>query len=56
MSDFQLPPITIHERHAAGVLIQADPYWTSDYGIRDVHEKGVTGQNVRVGIIDTGID
>ena len=56
MSDFQLPPITIHERHAAGVLSQADPYWTSDYGIREVHEKGVTGQNVRVGIIDTGID
>ena len=56
MPDFQLPPITIHERHGPGALDQSDPWWMSDYGIRRVHEEGVTGLNVRVGIVDTGID
>lgn len=56
MSDFQLPPITIHERHGPGALDQKDPWWMSDYNIRHVHDEGVTGLNVRVGIIDTGID
>lgn len=53
---FRLPPFVINEDAPFLALGQQIGWGITDLGIEKIHARGITGKNIRIAVIDTGVD